>query len=104
FLFAHKAAARPPGDDEAAIQMRLMLQSLMEDGEFARLHLQRVACGWVPKIKECRKAAVAVGDALERPVLAGPGAWFAQHLAGILMTPPRPATPLGYLKVCRATR
>ncbi len=44
-------------EDEPAIQTRLMLRSLAQDGEFARLLLRRVATEWVPKIDECLRCS-----------------------------------------------
>jgi AcrR family transcriptional regulator len=80
-------------DDERAIQDRLVLRSLAEDGEFARLLLGRVAADWVPKVEECVEAAVAAGEAVGGPVLPGLGGWFAHHLAAAVRLHSLPATP-----------
>jgi AcrR family transcriptional regulator len=93
FLVLRIVAGRSPDDDEA-IQIRLMLRSLMEDGEFARLLLRRLATGWVPKVEECLKAAVAAGDAVEGPVRPRLRGWFTHHLAVMLMIHLLPATPV----------
>src|SRR4051812_12565940 len=37
--------------DELAIQQRLMLRSLAEDGEFARLLLRKLATDWIPRVE-----------------------------------------------------
>src|SRR5262245_3300908 len=58
------------GDDEQAIQNRLILRSFAEDGEFARLALRNLAEFWIPKVAQCLKAAAAAGDALAGPVFA----------------------------------
>jgi AcrR family transcriptional regulator len=79
------------GDDELEIQNRLMLRSLAEDGEFARLALRGLAEHWVPKVGECLKAAVAAGDARPGPVRASSCAWFAHHLPNVIMTNLLPA-------------
>src|SRR2546423_205093 len=55
-------------DSEEAILDRLMLRSLAEDGEFARLFLRMLAESWIPKIEECLGAAVAAGEAVAGPV------------------------------------
>jgi AcrR family transcriptional regulator len=81
-------------DDEKTIQNRLMLRSFAEDGEFARLALRGVAEHWVPKVNECLKVAVAAGEALPGPVQATSAAWFAHHLAAILMTHCMPEEPV----------
>ncbi len=101
-LFSRKIGGRSPGDNDEEIQMRLMLRSLMEDGEFASIHLRRVAACWIPKIEECLKAAIAAGEAVDRGVLPSLGAWFSHHLAVALMHHLRPATPVVDYKVSRA--
>jgi AcrR family transcriptional regulator len=80
-------------DDELSVQNRLMLRSLAEDGEFARLALRGLAEHWVPKVAECLKAAVAAGEALAGPVRANSCAWFAHHLPAIIATHLLPAQP-----------
>ena len=81
-------------DDELAIHNRLMLRSLAEDGEFARLALRGMAEHWVPKVGECLKAAVATGEALPGPVRAISAAWFAQHLPATIASYLLPSTPV----------
>ncbi len=81
-------------EDERAVQNRLMLRSLSEDGEFARLLLRRLAGGWVPKVEQCLKAAIASGDAVNGRVHPNLGAWFTHHLAAILMVHLLPETPV----------
>ena len=94
FLVSHVAGGCASRDEEQDIQNRLMLRSLAEDGEFARLMFRQLAAGWVPKIEECLKVAVAAGEAIDgqvRPDLAG---WFTHHLAAALMFHRLPATPV----------
>ncbi|HEV3258397.1 MAG TPA: helix-turn-helix domain-containing protein [Gemmataceae bacterium] len=84
---------RQNGEDEAA-QHRLMLHSLMEDGDFARLFLKgRVSC-WLSKVEECIKAAVAAGDASAGPVRATLAGWFTHHLAALVMIHLIPDSPV----------
>jgi AcrR family transcriptional regulator len=73
-------------DDGETIQTRLMLRSLAEDGDFARLFLRGRAAGWIPKVEECLRAALAAGEAVEMPVRPALRGWFTQHLAGMLRT------------------
>jgi AcrR family transcriptional regulator len=80
--------------EEHEIQQRLMLRSLLEDGEFARFFLERVGAGWVAKVEECLKAAVAAGEAVAAPVQPRLASWFAEHLAVTLLTRLRPETPV----------
>jgi AcrR family transcriptional regulator len=82
------------GNEDALIHHRLMLRSLMEDGEFARLFLQRSLSCWLVKVEECLEAAQAAGEANCSPVLPRLGALFARHLAKIIMLSLMPATPI----------
>ena len=75
------------------IQNRLMLRSLAEDGEFARLALRGLVEHWIPKIGECLKAAITGGDAEAGPVSATSAGWFAHHLPATIMSYLLPATP-----------
>jgi AcrR family transcriptional regulator len=67
--------------DEQVVRRRMMLRSLAEDGEFARLILQPVANVLVPKIDECLRVAVSVGDAAAGHVLPTLAGWFAYNLS-----------------------
>jgi AcrR family transcriptional regulator len=100
-MVSHKLLSRLPGDDEDVLQNRLMLRSLMEDGEFARLFLRDMPSQWVGKVEECLKAAIAAGDALDGPVRPNLRGWFAHHLAAMLMTYLRPAKPVVDYEVSR---
>src|SRR5262249_50676766 len=82
------------GDDEQAIQHRLMLRSLAEDGEFARLALRGLAECWMPKVSECLKAAVAADEALTGRWQASSSGCSAHHLPAMIMTHLRPAQPV----------
>jgi AcrR family transcriptional regulator len=83
-----------PDEEEQEIQHRLMLRSLLEDGEFARFFLERVVARPVTKVEECLRAAVAAGEAVAGPVQPRLAGWFFEHLASTLMTCLRPATPV----------
>jgi AcrR family transcriptional regulator len=98
-ILVHLLVARLVGgcqaaDDDEALQNRLMLRSMMEDGEFARLFLQRVLSPWIRKVEQCIQAAVAAGDAVDGPVAPNLRGWFAHHLAATLMIHLRPARPV----------
>jgi len=90
-------------EDEPAIQTRLMLRSLAQDGEFARLSLRRIVGEWVPKVVECVRTAIAAGDAHEGPVCANLAAWFTHHLATMVMIELLPANPAVDYGVSRRT-
>ncbi len=82
------------GSEDPSIQHRLMLRSMIEDGEFARVFFQRSISCWLTKVQECLEAAVAAGDAVRGPVLPGLGAIFTHHLAETVMLSLIPATPV----------
>ncbi len=93
-LVSKLAGKLSSGNEDEAIQVRLVLRSLMEDGEFATLLLQRVTAGWFAIVEESLKAAVAAGDAVEGPVAFDLSAWFANHLAVMLMLYQLPTKPV----------
>jgi AcrR family transcriptional regulator len=93
-VLVQRTVGRRPGKPDDGIQNRLMLRSLTEDGEFARVFLQGMPSQWVRKVEECLKAAIAAGDALDGPVLPGLRAWFGHHLAAIVMTHLVPDEPV----------
>jgi AcrR family transcriptional regulator len=81
-------------NDELAIQDRLMLRSLAEDGEFARHVYGRVAENWLPGIVACIDAAVAAGEAERAPVQADLAGWFTHtlpYMVHLLQLPANPA-------------
>ena len=91
---SHLAEKQSAGNGEEELQNRLMLRSLLEDGEFARFFLERVPSHWIAKVEECIKAAIAAGDAVEGPVSPRQGAWFTEHLAVMILMRLRPETPV----------
>lgn len=93
FLTA-KVMGGPEDRDEKAIQSRMILRSLAEDGEFARLLLEPLATLFVPKIEECLKAAVAKGDAFAGPLEQNLGGWLVYHLAAMSAFLSAPASPI----------
>src|SRR4051812_22294038 len=93
FLVSRLVANDAVGKDEQAIRYRLVLRSLAEDGEFARLLFGLLASSWIPKVEECIAAAVDAGDAVASPVLPNLGAWFTYNLTAFAMLHLLPATP-----------
>jgi len=102
FLVSRMVSGCALPDGEIAIQTRLMLRSLAEDGEFARLLLRKVASDWTPKIEECVRAAVKAGEAVGGPVLPNLRAWFTHNLAAMIVLNLLPATPVVDYGVSRA--
>ncbi len=94
FLVSRIVGACASPDDENVIQNRLMLRSLAEDGDFARLMLRKIASDWAPKVVECVRAAVKGGEAVGGPVPPGRCAWFTHHLAAMIVLHLLPTTPV----------
>jgi AcrR family transcriptional regulator len=92
-LVSRMLERRVPDDNEHSM-IRLMLRSLTDDGEFARLAFQGVPSQFIRKVEQCLVAAVASGDAVAGPVAARPAAWFAHHLAATLMIHCLPREPV----------
>lgn len=65
-------------------RQRLMLNSFLDDGEYARLAYVWVAETIYPKIAECFAAAAASGDLVELPITFENRFWFAQHVASTM--------------------
>jgi len=78
------ALGRPSVEIKVETHFRLMLNSLLEDGAFARLlYRNRFDC-FCARIETSLEAAVAAGDAVETPVSRGNHARFAHHIAAWL--------------------
>jgi len=93
-LVSHMLRSRAANGNEDTPQSRLMLRSLLEDGEFARLFLQGMPRHWVRKVEECVKAATAAGDAVNGPVRPSLRGWFALNLAAMIMIYLLPEKPV----------
>jgi hypothetical protein len=100
-FIAHLVEGHWPDEEEQEIQHRLMLRSLLEDGEFARFFLERAVAGWLTKVEECLRAAIAAGETVASPVQPRLASWFAEHLAVMIRMRLRPATPVADYGVSR---
>ena len=76
--------ASVPNSDQAILN-RLILRSLADDGEFARILLARVGREWIPKVRKCIVAAIAAGDAIEGIVQPRLSGWLTHHVAAMIM-------------------
>lgn len=94
YLIEHVVRGSVEHEDAMAIYSRLMLRSFAEDGEFARLMLQRPMASWVPKCEACLKAAAASGETVEGLETPRLTAWFAYQLATMIRTYLQPSTPV----------
>jgi AcrR family transcriptional regulator len=101
FLVALIVGGSKANAEDQAVLNRLMLRSLAEDGEFARLLLGRLSSCWVPKVEECVRAAVAAGEAAGDAVRPNLGGWFTHHLACMVSFCRLPDDPVVDYKVGR---
>jgi AcrR family transcriptional regulator len=98
FLVSRIVGGCGSSGEKPSIHNRLMLRSLAEDGEFARVFLERLASGWISKVEESIKAAVAAGDAVNGPIRPRLRGWFTHHLAVMTMLhllPPKAVVDYG---------
>jgi hypothetical protein len=72
----------------------MVLRSLAEDGDFARVLLEPFATNFLPKVEECLRAAVSAGDAYDGPVLPTLGGWFAYNLVAMSSFQSAPVPPV----------
>ncbi len=93
-MVARTVGSEPGSQEDAVTHHRLMLRSMIEDGEFARLFYERTMPCWIAKVQECLLASIAAGEATDGPVHPRLGALFARHLAKTVMVSLLPATPI----------
>ncbi len=73
---------------------RLMIQSLLEDGEFTRSFTEPRFKQMLPHMEEAAEAARAAGEMVEIPVRDYERLWFSHHLAMSLRLASLPETPI----------
>lgn len=95
---------RPPDRVPAPEQAlhRLLANSFIEDGAFARGFMENVGREFIQKIESSLAVAIASGDGIESPVQSRVGAWFVQHFSAMLMLNEMPGQPVVPLAVDRA--
>jgi AcrR family transcriptional regulator len=81
-------------DEGERLFFRLILRSLMDEGEFTRLAIQGGPAHWVRKVRECLEAAAAAGDVVDGAVRADLGGWFVHQLVTGIMAHSLPAEPV----------
>ncbi len=77
---------------------RLMANSYLEDGNFARMFLDENIKIWLPFLEECIEAAIASGDMLADWIQPRCRWWFAHHIGaalGLLNLPVEPVIRYG---------
>jgi AcrR family transcriptional regulator len=104
-LLVHYLASHIIGDEneqeDRAVSNRMILRSLAEDGEFARLLLEPFVTNYLPKVEECVRAAVATGDADDGPVRPTLGGWFTYNVAALASSQSAPLRPVANFGVSR---
>jgi AcrR family transcriptional regulator len=93
-MVSRTVGTEPDSQEDAVTHHRLMLRSMIEDGEFARLFYERTMPCWISKVESCLQVSIAAGEAIADPVLPDLGALFARHLAKTIMVSLLPATPI----------
>jgi AcrR family transcriptional regulator len=83
---------------------RLLANSLIEDGRFARGFMEKISREFIDKLESCFQAAINAGDVVESPVGSRAGAWFVQHLAAMLMLNEMPGKPVVALDADRPSQ
>jgi hypothetical protein len=101
YLARLQVLGKPFGPIEWETRQRLMMNSFLEDGAYARLMYQNRFQAFCARIEACLEAAVAAGDALKTPISPGNNARFAHHLAAWLALVHLPAKPAVNYKVSR---
>lgn len=98
FLVSVIVRKRDEQREEQQVQARLILRSLCEEGEFARIMLEPMAEEWIAMVERCHQAAVEQGDAAADPVPLGLRGWFVHHvpaMAAFISLPDEPAIDYG---------
>ncbi len=99
YLIRLQVLGTPRSAVEGDTRMRLIVNSFLEDGVFARLMYEnRFAC-FCSRIEASRKAAVMAGDAVGGPLTPGNSARFAHHVGAWLSLVRLPAKPAINYKV-----
>jgi AcrR family transcriptional regulator len=96
-----------PPKDAPAIENslhRLLAQSFIEDGQFARLFMRDVADELIAKLTASAKAAEKAGDMVDSPVRPDLRAWFVEHFAAMLMLNQLPGEPIVAFKASPAVQ
>jgi AcrR family transcriptional regulator len=83
FMLRYSILSATPGS-ELETRHRLMLNSFLEDGEYARLALDWLGTNILPRVEECLVAAAAAGDLVEGRGHVANGFWLSHHLAMML--------------------
>jgi AcrR family transcriptional regulator len=103
FLMRALVLGRPAGAIAWDTRHRLMLNSFLADGTFARLLYRNRFGGFCARIAACLDAATASGDVVASPVSKANRAYFAQHLGAWLAVVQLPRKPAMDYRASRET-
>jgi AcrR family transcriptional regulator len=81
YFMTRQILASSEGEKRASCIKRLMLASLMDDGDFARGMLKRNTGRFIPKLVECLEAARKAGDLADKGRHPDVRVWLAHHVA-----------------------
>jgi AcrR family transcriptional regulator len=84
FMVPHMVLGAFGDPADRVTKSRLMVNSFLEDGEFARLVFDWVALEVLPKFEASVAAAERAGDLVPSGIAPANRFWFAQHIAGML--------------------
>ena len=84
-----------------ACSSRLLLRSLCEDGDFARIVLRHVGETWIAKVGECLEEAQKAGDLRISPDKLKTSGWLSHHLVLMISFMNFPVKPAVDYKVSR---
>ncbi len=85
YFMVHRYVAGALGRAEGGdVRQRLMINSFLEDGEYARVVFEAVFSMIFPQFAACLAMAEQEGHLVALPVAAENRFWFAQHVAGML--------------------
>ena len=93
-FFASRILLPPEINPDKAVHTRLMLRSLTEDGEFARLSMLGISSQLNQCMAASLKAAVAAGDAHDGPVQPDLACTFTRLLYTMIKGFMLPGTPV----------
>jgi AcrR family transcriptional regulator len=84
FMVLHVAAGLLGDPAEQDTKHRLMVNSFLEDGEFARIVFETIFAWVFPKFAACLEAAAMAGDLERGPIAPENCFWLGQHVAAML--------------------
>ena len=96
-FISHLLGNRLPDENQQSFT-RLVLRSLIDEGEFARIAVQGGPSHWVRKVEECLRAAIDAGDAVDGQLCPSLAGWFVHQMAAMVMVhllPPEPVIDFG---------